>query len=300
MRSAIGYPLGSGEGEEVALGAGLKPMIRQLLAVDDLDRTRARFEVLGFATEVASRVYGPTHEGWDDTPDMAAIDPERARRALYVARDRSAIAEAVEADLAKTDDGDRALGRLLGYPRCCVDAFLDRGKQRKNADVIASTLRATNAKGERPAARLNVLDLAIFHWISWMPCTYGCTWSLRYADALAGVVAKRHPVFVRDVDTALGAHRLYVDDDVQLSMRGAFDGGTLIVDEVWPTARDRHPRATLDARAREVTERIFVRLREVKTLRVDDDGALVDGARLALDSGALLAPFGDRQPTRAA
>jgi hypothetical protein len=286
--TAIEYPLGSGEGEEIALGAGLKPMIRQLLAAGDLDRTRARFEALGFVTAIAPRMYGPTHEGWDDTPDVAAIDPKTSRRALFVARDRSAIEEGIEADLAKTDEGDRALGRLLGYPRCCVDAFLEGGKQRKNADVIASTVRATNATEAGFAPRLNVLDLAIFHWISWSPCTFGCAWSMRYADALVDVVGKRHPAFVRAIDAALSAHRLYVDDDVQLSIRGAFDGTTLTIDEVWPTARDRHPRATLADGARETTELLLRRVRAWRTMRLDD-----------LESGALLAPFGEWKTTRA-
>jgi len=294
---SIAYPLGSGEGEERALAAGLKPMIRQLLSAGDLDRTRARWEARGFVTEVAPRIYGPTHGGWDDTPDASAIDPRRARRALFVAKDRAAIAEAVAADLDKTDDGDRALGALLGYPSCCVDAFVASGKQRKNADVFAAALARTSGG---PSPRLNVLDMGVFHWIAWTPCSFRCEASLERANALAAIVAREHDGFARAIDAALSAHRLYLADDVQLSLRGAIVGGALTIDEVWPTARDRHPRATLDADAREATARLFTIVRRARALRVDDRALVLDEARVELPSRPLLATFGERQATHAA
>jgi hypothetical protein len=293
---AIAYPLGSGEGEEIALAAGLRPMIRQLLGEADLERERARFERLGLATLIAPRVYAPTHDGWDDTPDPGVVDPRLARQALFIGRDRDAMSEAISADLAKTDEGDRTLGRLLGYPRCCVDAFLSRGKQRKNAHVIEATMKATIGA---PQPRLDVLDLAIFHWISWVPCTYRCALSAKYADALAQIVARRHGSFVGAIDEALGVHRLYLFDEVQLSLRGSFDGKKVAIESVWPTARDRHPKATLDHDARQASARLLRLVRSARTLSVDGDAIVLDGARVALSSRPLLAPFGEWKTTHA-
>src|SRR5262245_10988875 len=103
----LAYPVGSGQADEIALLAGLRAMARQLLGQSDLDAAIRRFERLGFACEVAPRVYGPTHEGWDDTPEpLPATDPS-ARRALWIGRDRARLADAVACDLAKTDEADR-------------------------------------------------------------------------------------------------------------------------------------------------------------------------------------------------
>jgi hypothetical protein len=219
------------------------------------------------------------------------VQPPAARQALFVGRDRDRIAEAVACDLAKTDEADIHLGRLLGYPRCCVEAFVATSMTRRNAEVYAATLARTDGA---PEARLNVLDLGIFHFISWSPCTYRCPLSLRYAGAVGALVARRHARFVASMDAALGAHRLVLVDEVQLSMRGGFDGERVRPSSVWPAARDRHPSATLGPDAVEAVARALVlvgRAREVQVVR----GTLhLDEMPIATPSPAVLVPFGPR------
>ena len=286
----ITYPLGSGQGEEIALAAGLRPMIRQLLDRRSLDMARARFEKIGFVTGVAPRVYGPTRDGWDDTPDELSDEAAGARRALFIGRDRARIDEAIACDLAKTDEGDRALGRLLGYPRCCVEAFVATSRHRLNTDLYAAA--AARTKGA-PRPRLNGLDLAVFHYISWAPCAFDCALTGAYADAVAARMA-RWSSFVTKIDEALDAHRLVILDEVQLSLRGAFDGPALVIREAWPTARDRHPMADLDPDALEAVARIFALVRRAKRLEISPEGLLLDGALVPGTPRALLVRFGDR------
>jgi hypothetical protein len=286
---AIVYPLGSGQAEEVALAAGLRPMVRQLLDARSLASARARFERAGLRTGVAERVYGPTRNGWDHTPEALSPGDPGARQALFVGRDPGRIGEAIACDLAKTDEGDRELGRLLGYPRCCVEAFVGTSRHRLNTELFAAAAERTQGA---PRARLNALDLGVFHFISWSPCRFDCAWSLTYADAVAARLVRRHAGFVARVDEALAAHRLVLLDEVQLSLRGAFDGAGVAVDEVWPTARDRHPSAALEPEAHEAVARLLGLARRARRVAVDMEGLRLDGERIRGTQGALLVAFG--------
>lgn len=283
------YPLGSGQAEEIALAAGLRPMIRQLLDAPSLDQARARFERIGFKTSVAPRIYGPTRDGWDDTPEELAAEDKGARRALFVGRDRGAIEEAIACDLAKTDEGDHALGRLLGYPKCCVDAFVATSRHRLNTDLYAAAAQRT---GPSPKPRLNGLDFAVFHFISWSPCAFDCALSSAYADAVAARIAPRWPAFLAKIDDALDAHRLVVLDEVQLSLRGDFDGSRLVIREVWPSAKDRHPTVDLDLDALEAVARLLAIVRKSKAIEITSDGLAADGRAVPGTARAMIVRFG--------
>lgn len=299
----IDYALGSGEADEVGLFAGVKPLLRQLLDGDDVARARARFEALGLHVEEAAHVETPA-------------GPRGGGRVLFIARDarRARAAALIEA----REGHDVEMGLLLGYPRCCVEAYLAVPPPRRNADVIAAALARTprlEANAFRP--RLNVLDLAIFHYTSWLPCSFRCAPSLAYADAVANHIARRHGQFVgaarpraapnvacppgcrhqrfvARVDAALAAHRLLLFEDVQVSIEGAFDGRFVHVTRAWPSARDRHPAAGLDAAAREAAARLTALVRGAGRVSVEDGVLIVDDAPVLRTPDALLAPFGAR------
>lgn len=285
----ISYPLGSGQGEEFALSGGLRPLIRQLLDARSLEAAQARFEAAGFVTGIAPRAYGPTHDGWDDTPGPLLDEARGARRALFVGRDLRRIDDAIAADLAKTDEADRELGRLLGYPRCCVEAFVATPIPRRNTALYAAAARNTAGRAN---ARLNGLDLAVFHYISWSPCAFDCNLSAAYADAVAARIGRWYPAFVRRIDQALSAHRLVLLDEVQISVRGGFDGVRVMIDDAWPTARDRHRDAGLDPDALETVATALALVRSATRGAVYPDGLVLDGSLVPGTSGALLVPFG--------
>lgn len=284
----IPYPFGSGQGDEIAFRAGLKPMFREMLAVSTLPEARERFARAGFLTEVAPRLYGDTKDGWDDT--RADLAPSAARQALFIGRDRAALLEAVALDLEKSDEADLALGRLLGYPRCCVEAFVAGSRHRKAPDVHRQSLARTEGV---PRARLNTLDLAVFHFVPWYPCSFRCAPSSAYADRLAQVIAARAPDFVASIDRALAMHRLLLSDDLQISIEGSAREGTVTLGTVVPTSQHRPPRAVIDPPEAHVLARIVAWLSEGRTLRVMPDGLSLDGRVLALPIPPLLVPFGE-------
>jgi hypothetical protein len=288
----IAYALGSGESDEVALYAGIKPLVRQVLPASAVGAARARFEALGL-------VVGET----EHRVELGST----AGRVIFVGRDGARVRAAVACEA--TTEHDVELGQLLGYPRCCVEAYLALPPPRRNAEVFG---RAFAASGGVFAPRLNTLDLAVFHYVSWLPCSFSCALSRAFADAVAGHIANRHgqflggarrayvtcppgcrhQTFVRAVDEALAAHRLLLHEDVQVSIVGAFDGERVAVERCWPTARDRHPEAGLDADAREAAMRLMTLVRGAGTVAVDRGRLVVDGDVVLAAPDALLVPFG--------
>ena len=246
---------------------------------------------------------------------------------LFVGRDARRVREAMQCEAVPNHD--RELGRLLGYPACCVDAYLDIPPPRRNVAAFACAAAASAGVFE---PRLNTLDLAVFHYLPWLPCSFSCALSKRFADAVAEHVAKRHGQFletsphgrreldapgfsrraarsacppacrherfVEDVDEALSAVRVLVLEDVQVSIRGALRGGEVHVERVWPTARDRHPDARLDPDAHEATARLVALVEAGEIVAVDRGVLYVGGAPALWTEDALLVPFasGARPP----
>ena len=295
-RRDLPYPIGCGRGASIALELGLKPMLRELIAVPDLDAARTRFERDGFAVEISPMVVGATHDGWLGRPESregTARDAGDDRRPVYVGHDRERLRQAVEAELARTLEGARTLGLLLGYPACCVEAFVSAGRDRRAQRLWAAAAGRT----EGPfAARLNALDHAVFSYVSWFPCRFDCAPSLALADALATEIERRHPELVRAIDRALGAPRLVLAPEVQLVIEGSARGRSL-ASVLRAGACDRDPRVRVDPRETDVTARALAWLAGSETIDVQAGALVVDGAARALPLEAplpLLLPFAPR------
>ena len=293
----IDYALGSGESDEVGLFAGIKPLLRQLLAPAEVDRVRARSLALGLHVEETVHL---------DTPG----GPSEKGRVLFIARDprRARAAAALEG----REGHDLEMGLLLGYPRCCLEAYFATPPPRRNPDVAARAAQKSRAF----YPRLNVLDLAIFHYVSWLPCAFDCAPSRAYADAIANHIARRHgqfvgaapgrapktvcppgcrhQTFVGAIDAALSAHRLMLLEDVQVSITGRFDGDSLHVERAWPTARDRHPAVSLSPDALEAAARASVIIEKAGIVTVEENVLFANGEPIVATPDARLFPFGTR------
>jgi hypothetical protein len=288
QQPAVRYTMGSGQADEVALLAGLKPVLRQLLSPADAARARARFEGLGLAVEEISTA---------GTKSARIGSTESSHlRTVFVSRDLSRVREAAALELRC--DHELALGTLLGYPRCCVEAFVEVAAPRRNPAVIVAAWLRTRTQGGRLFPRLNVLDLAVFHYVSWFPCSFACSASHGHADAVARRIAVGGDgrAFVASIDAALAAHRLLVLEDVQVSLTGSVEGAVVRVERAWATARDRHPAARLGAAAIDAVSRILVRLAPGTTVAVERRRGLgvllVDGREVLASPDAALVTFG--------
>lgn len=285
------YPLGSGEADQIALFAGLKPLVRQVLRPDELSGARERLGKLGLVLgEARHRVSNASTDGV----------------VLFVGRDGRLVREAMACE--ERGEHDLELGRLLGYPRCCVEAYLEVPAPRRNVDALRRAHDASSAF----FPRLNCLDLSTFHFISWLPCSFDCRPSKAYADAVAHHIAARHAQFlgarvqvgapcppgcrherfVAQMDEALSAHRLLVFEDVQVSISGTMRDGVLTVERAWPSARDRHPQVAGNAEALEAEARVTALIAASTRVWVRDGVLTADGAPIFRTPEATLFPFG--------
>jgi hypothetical protein len=263
------------------------------------------------AAETVDLVLGAPKPESEPTPESAPVGgldrafakdpPEDAEHLVYVAATRARARECASGD---QDDAER-VGRLLGYPTCCVAAFVASA---------GDPIRAALARTTMYHPRLNVLDRAIFHYVPWSPCAFDCRASIAWANRIARIILTRHDAaltgpwngrrthhlpgcsherFIRHVDAALSAHRLMLFDDVQLSIVGRRDGDRITIQRSWPTGRDRHPTQRVGKLAAEAIARSLAAVREARVLSVREHTLWLDDAPLLETPGLWLGAFGD-------
>lgn len=191
--------------EWVALVEGLKPALRlwrdRGLATAEVAAARKR----GFAVETVTLPGEPPRAIVYVAGTPAAA---RALRALEAAiLPGPGIRDLGAADL----DAHRALGVALGYPACCVDAFVARvarGVQvlpdgdRAHEDFVAAEL--ARARSARLDPRCNIFAAGRNScWLSHVPCALDCAASIAYADAVRARYAAHGPAAAAQIDREL-------------------------------------------------------------------------------------------------
>lgn len=189
--------------ELLALLAGVKPAVRSSLRTTEADERVAYLRSLGLYVETSQAVLPMHGARW--VLVHAAPDPSRVR-ALRALERRQPHTERRE--LAPIQ---RAIGALLGYPRCCVESFTQRVARRRRAALVPfRTLRDDTYEAAReafvpaPCGRLNgLLPGERRQLVSFEPCSYACDAARREADALASLLASRDPGALTELDRAL-------------------------------------------------------------------------------------------------
>lgn len=210
-----------------ALLAGLKPAIRVTTAPERADEVAARFRARGLAVIPAA---APVPLGGRPTVILYVA---RAAAEAALVRDAEApvlpghASGAAAADLA----AHREVGRRLGFPRCCVEAFgarLSHGVDRLPdgpAGLAEDYVAARAAWVPRPDPRLNnLLFAARLKLISFYPCRYDCAVALRFAAAVHDLVQRRQPAAADALLAALSAPVVIAPTNARARVTLAADG----------------------------------------------------------------------------
>jgi len=252
-----------------AVLAGIKPAMRVSTVDDDEDQVRSRYEHYGLATCAGSG----TVVGDEGRP--------RPLRLIYVARSLDAAEQVrvVEAEaLASTTRHQRAVrfrdvGLALGYPPCCVDAYVNLAIASPAAprEPCSEEFRtAVAAYDASPLWQLNHLLLESGALATFMPCSYRCAAALDYATRVLAIVDAAVPVAAARLRRRL-ATAMALDEDGGRALL-AFKDGAIVSARTprAPSGEYTNPRdaelvkrliAGADASARERDDRAPIVLR---------------------------------------
>jgi hypothetical protein len=206
--------------------AGHKALIKiERVPVADAERRADSLRSHGLAVARRSdRLYGwggadDVAEGVRLTTLLAARDPETAATAADCD-----ILEASAAPLAERIDASRVLGRLLGYPTCCVEAYLDALLDPR-LDPAGDRghllpLNATTAPLDPRCNRIGAEPPLLSHH----PCRLDCAASAALADAALAVLGTYEP----DAPAALLARMaqpvVYFGGGQSIALQGHWEG----------------------------------------------------------------------------
>lgn len=270
--------------EEVAFAAGIKPVLYLVLPAREMDSLQAKYAgVTIVRREIPLAVEGATGRR------VYAAEGE-ANAHVFLSRDSALAHRAAQLWDEGSSRNAVAIGELMGYPACCVAAFVALGERGNNAALTYVTAARSRALG---ASFHWVLNSPVRHVVPCTPCTYGCaraiTWAERIVQALPTDVAHA-------LRRALSRPVLYFDEARAVAFEGARVDGMRIDYE---SARFLQASASFGVEQEMATRRLFGALfAGPGTLFVKDEafevhaqGEVLRLARTAPHVGIVL-PFG--------
>lgn len=117
------------------------------------------------------------------------------------------------------------MGALLGYPKCCVEAFAALDDRSNNSALRYASRAETLRLGLGFEPSLNNL---FAHVLPWFSCSYGCARSVPHAEAILAALAMDEPATVISLRARLARPVFYVDNARMVTFEQArFDGDVL-------------------------------------------------------------------------
>ena len=205
--------------EWMAVRAGLKPACRYVVGPQGADALieHARDDDLSVrVTPAGAFVADFCSGGMEHTDTIVHVARTDAAADAAAGAERAMIETCTRGERA-TDTQVRALGAALGYPPCCVEAFLPV-RDCPNSELYFHALRRTPG----PISRLlnNIVTPAL---VTHALCRYDCTPSLAYAQALLRELARAAAAMAEKWESRLGGLMIVFrrEGAVRLQLDGA-------------------------------------------------------------------------------
>jgi len=196
--------------EEVAFANGDKPVLYLVVPAREVDALQAKYadativrREIPLAVESATgrRVY-EANNGENNAHVFISRDAALAERAARL-----------------WDDGSSrnavAIGELMGYPACCVAAFVALGERGNNAALTYVTAARSRALGAPFHA---VLNSPVRHVIPCTPCTFGCARAIAWAERVLAALPEN---VAKTLYRALARPVIYLDEARAVALEGA-------------------------------------------------------------------------------
>jgi hypothetical protein len=222
---------------------GVRHGLREAMSYDatasEASRIRARITAMGLYSGIGGR-----HRY------------EKERFFLYIARQSKVVSQCLRAERHDPE----ALGRMFGYPECCISSFLQRWRRHKtdaNTGEPDFPYLAYSDTRRRPWPEVNNLlwymndSRTPYYLISHFPCSYRCQKSLDYAKNVDRFISVEYPRLAQRIRAYLCLPILLFhdkndgirDENNGFVFSGKSDGQWIIYNDVHPLRTARSIRA---------------------------------------------------------
>ena len=199
--------------EWLQLKAGVKRAALVRCAPDDLKAAGQWFIESGFAAQPLAQETNRRFDRGDREAILivGATDDERQRaEALYV-QERLLLLDGGEAD-----NTTRELAMLLGYPSCCVEAYL-RLRSHRDSYLLRAAYHATQGRID---PQVLLLGRSSPTWLQHTPCSLNCSASQTIAEQVRRTARQLDPRWADEIDVCLHRPVFYLDDGHYLRLDG--------------------------------------------------------------------------------
>lgn len=212
--------------DTVALFYDLKPLLRAGVSHWKFEAFKEALSKLGFKL-LTMEPRGPNKENFN----CIISKSEKKLKEYHKAEENM--------EMGRSDD---SLGKLFGYPRCCVEEFTKNTSMNKSLPPMT----LLNTKGGLDF-RLNYLysfDSRQFNYeefnrvtkgyllsnnylIPYIPCSFNCKESINYAQKLLDILKLEFPEYYERLTSFLKKPILFYSDFVFFPLNGKMEGDTL-------------------------------------------------------------------------
>ena len=178
--------------EEVAFSHGLKPVLYLEVPFEEIAHARRRWEE--YSLSIIDPRESAVAPGIDTSVAhlFAGHQATHVNQAAAVYRNGDPTLEAVK------------MGQLMGYPRCCVNAFFCQRGSGRDADNVVQVARRSTSVGH-PLLHWGIVRLTPFY-----PCRFDCPEAIDFAGAALDVLVD--PMERVELIESLACSSIYFDE----------------------------------------------------------------------------------------
>lgn len=137
------------------------------------------------------------------------LDHPEGNLIVYLAKEEK---RARLAKLSEKRDDVKAFGKVLGYPDCCIDFYMDHkeAQEKIQMDFIIPAGKDLKVFPFANNYCLRYFDLSL---LCHFPCRFDCECSKIQGEAFAGLIRQYDPAWAVDIERALKSFVLYTEYD---------------------------------------------------------------------------------------